>query len=140
MENQGHTSDDNRVLREWIEAGAVGKIKELHVWTNRPIRSQGRDAVFVTDDVPRSLDWIQWLAATSDHAYCQNIHPSKWRGFIEWGAGALGDMGCHNMDPLFWALDLGIPQSVEAVTEELTGIAWPRGCVVKYHCSTIRCH
>jgi len=133
MGNQGHTFDDNRLLKEWLDAGAVGKIKELHVWTNRPIWPQGKDAIFVPGDVPPTLDWTQWLAATPDHPYAPNIHSFKWRGFLEWGAGALGDMGCHNMDPIFWALDLGQPQVIEAAPEDLTGIAWPRGCVVKYH-------
>jgi predicted dehydrogenase len=132
MGNQGHTFEDNRVLKEWLEAGAIGKVKEIHVWTNRPIWPQGRDVSFKTGEVPATLDWQQWLAATPDHAYSPEIHPFKWRGFLEWGAGALGDMGCHNMDPIFWAMELGIPQTVEAAPEELTEIAWPRGATVKY--------
>ncbi len=133
MGNQGHTYDDNRKLREWLDAKVVGTIKEIHVWTNRPIWPQGKDVVFAPTEVPATLDWTQWLAATPDHPYSPNIHTFKWRGFLEWGAGALGDMGCHNMDPIFWALDLGMPQSVEATPLDLTGIAWPKGCTVKYH-------
>jgi predicted dehydrogenase len=133
MGNQGHTYDDNRKLKEWLDAKVVGKVKELHVWTNRPIWPQGKSVVFKPADVPPTLDWEHWLAGTPDHPYSPDIHPFKWRGFLEWGAGALGDMGCHNMDPIFWAMDLGLPQEVEAAPEELTDIAWPRGCVVKYH-------
>jgi predicted dehydrogenase len=133
MGNQGHTFDDNRKLKEWLDAGVVGKIKEIHVWTNRPIWPQGKDAIFKPGDVPATLDWQQWLAATPDHAYSPDIAPFKWRGFIEWGAGAIGDMGCHNIDPLFYALDLGLPQSVEADTRDLTDIAWPAGGTIRYH-------
>jgi predicted dehydrogenase len=132
MGNQGHTYDDNRLLKEWLDAGAVGKVKEIHVWTNRPIWPQGNAATFKGGEVPENLNWTQWLAQTPDHPYSPDIHPFKWRGFLEWGAGAIGDMGCHLMDPIFYALDLGIPKHVEAQTEELTDIAWPRGAVVKY--------
>ena len=132
MGNQGHTYSDNRLLKEWLDAGAVGKVKEIHVWTNRPIWPQGKAATFKGGEVPEHLNWQQWLAQTPDHPYSPDIHPYKWRGFLEWGAGAIGDMGCHLMDPIFYALDLGIPKHVEAQTEELTEIAWPRGAVVKY--------
>jgi predicted dehydrogenase len=132
MGNQGHTYDDNRLLKEWIEAGAIGKIKEIHVWTNRPIWPQGRAVSFKSGEVPANLDWELWLAATPDHPYSPDIHPFKWRGFLEWGAGAIGDMGCHLMDPIFYALDLGLPQTVEALPEELSVVAWPRGATVKY--------
>ena len=132
MGNQGHTYDDNRKLKEWLDAGVVGKIKEIHVWTNRPIWPQGNAVSFKPGEVPANLDWQQWLAATPDHAFSPDIAPFKWRGFIEWGAGAIGDMGCHNIDPLFYALDLGLPHSVEADTRELTDIAWPAGGTIRY--------
>ena len=133
MGNQGHTFDDNRKLKEWLDAGVVGTIKEIHVWTNRPIWPQGKEATFKPGEVPEYLDWQQWLAQTPDHPYSPDIHPFKWRGFIEWGGGAIGDMGCHNMDPLFYALDLGIPQFIDSDTRELTDIAWPAGATVRYH-------
>lgn len=132
MGNQGHTYDDNRLLKEWIDAGVVGKVKEIHVWTNRPVWPQGKVVAYKTSDVPATVDWPLWLAGTPDHAYSPDIHPFKWRGSLEWGAGAIGDMGCHLMDPLFYALDLGMPQQVEAETEELTVLAWPREAAVKY--------
>ena len=133
MGNQGHTYDDNRLLKEWLDAGVVGKIKEIHVWTNRPIWPQGKEVTWKPGTPPDNLDWPLWLAATPDHPYSPDIHPFKWRGFLEWGAGAIGDMGCHNIDPIFYALDLGMPHSVEASAEELTDIAWPRGATIKYH-------
>lgn len=132
MGNQGHTYDDNRMLKEWVEAGAIGKVKEIHVWTNRPIWPQGRDVTFKPGTAPANLDWDLWLAATPEHAFSGDVAPFKWRGFLEWGAGAIGDMGCHLMDPIFYALDLGMPTTIEAVPEELTALAWPRGAEVKY--------
>ena len=132
MGNQGHTFDDNRLVKEWIAAGAIGKVKEVHVWTNRPIWPQGKAVSFKPGDVPEYLDWPQWLAATPDHAYSPDIHPFKWRGFLEWGAGAFGDMGCHLIDAPSWALDLGVPRFVTATqVDDLTDIAWPTGSIVK---------
>ena len=132
MGNQGHTYEDNRVVKEWLAAGALGKIKEVHVWTNRPIWPQGKEVHFKEADVPDNLDWPLWLAATPDHPYSQDIHPFKWRGFIEWGAGAFGDMGCHLIDGAFWGLDLTAPSIVTATkVDEITDIVWPKGAIVK---------
>jgi predicted dehydrogenase len=131
MGNQGHTYNANRMLKEWLDAGVVGKVKEIHVWTNRPIWPQGKAAGFKPDDVPDYLNWPLWLAQCPDMPYSPEIHPFKWRGYLEFGGGAIGDMGCHLMDPIFYALDLGIPRYAEAATEELTDVAWPRGGVVK---------
>jgi len=131
MGNQGHTYNDNRMLKEWLDAGVVGKVKEIHVWTNRPIWPQGNAASFKPGDAPDFLNWPLWLAQCPDMPYSPEIHPFKWRGYLEFGGGAIGDMGCHLMDPIFYALDLGIPRHAEATTEELTDVAWPRGGVVK---------
>jgi hypothetical protein len=90
------------VTTEWIKAGAIGKVKEVHVWTNRPIWPQGKEVKLVPKDVPAYLDWNQWLGGTPDAPYAEmapgkTIHPFNWRGMIEYGAGAFGDMG--------WPLD-----------------------------------
>ncbi len=133
MGNQGHTFEENRLLKEWFDAGVVGKVKEIHVWTNRPIWPQGKAADFKPKQpVPDHLDWQLWLAATPDRDYCPGIHPFAWRGFFEYGSGALGDMGCHNLDPLVWALGLGVPNRIQATSEGLTDIAWPNGAKVEY--------
>lgn len=132
MGNQGHTYDDNRVVKEWLAAGAIGKVKEVHVWTNRPIWPQGKAVSFQPGECPPSLDWTQWLACTPDRDYSPGIHTFKWRGFLEWGAGAFGDMGCHLIDPISYALDLGVPKYVTATqVDDLTDIAWPTGSIVK---------
>ena len=140
MGNQGHTYEENRVLKEWLAAGAIGKVREAHVWTNRPIWPQGNSVTMKPGSAPEHLDWQLWLAQSVDHPYSPEIHPFKWRGFLEFGAGALGDMGCHNLDPIFWGLDLGMPQRIEAETRELTDIAWPLGATVKYHWKNVPNH
>ncbi len=141
MGNQGHTFDENRVVKEWIAAGAIGKVKEIHVWTNRPIWPQGKSAVFKPGTVPDQLDWEMWLAQTPDHPYSPEIHPFKWRGFLEWGAGAFGDMGCHLIDAPSWALDLGVPRFATATqVDDITDIAWPTGAVVKMEFPNVAGH
>lgn len=132
MGNQGHTYEENRLLKEWFQAGVIGKVTEIHVWTNRPIWNQGSDAILTAAEAPAHLDWELWLAATPDQAYAPNVHPFAWRGFFEWGSGALGDMGCHNLDPLVWALGLGVPNRIEGRAEGLTDIAWPTGAQVEF--------
>ena len=141
MGNQGHTFDDNRVVKEWLAAGVIGKVKEVHVWTNRPIWPQGKAVSFKAGDVPTNLDWEHWLAATPDHAYSPDIHPFKWRGFLEWGAGAFGDMGCHLIDAPSWGLDLGVPKFVTATqVDEISDIAWPTGSIVKMEFPGVKGH
>lgn len=133
MGNQGHTYEENRVLKEWFDASVVGEVSEIHVWTNRPIWPQGKDAVFKKGEkAPANLDWELWLATVPDMPYSPGIHPFAWRGFFEFGSGALGDMGCHHLDPLVWALSLGVPNQITAESEELTEIAWPKGAKVEY--------
>lgn len=133
MGNQGHTYEENRVLKEWLDAGVVGKVKEIHVWTNRPGWPQGKAADFKpARPAPVTLDWDLWLAATPDRPYSADIHPFKWRGLFEYGSGAIGDMGCHNLDPIVWALGLGVPNRISAVADGLTETAWPRGAKVEY--------
>lgn len=133
MGNQGHTYNQNRQLKEWLDAGVVGKVKEIHVWTNRPIWPQGYAAALKpAETAPEFLDWKLWLAQCPDADYRPGIHPFNWRGLFEYGCGALGDMGCHNLDPIVWALGLGVPDRIEAASLELTDTAWPKGSKVEY--------
>jgi predicted dehydrogenase len=142
MGNQGHTYEGNRVTTEWVKAGAIGKVKEVHVWTNRPIWPQGKSAVFnKSGKAPEHLDWTQWLGQCPDAPYSDNVHPFKWRGFIDYGAGAFGDMGCHLMDGPYVALGLTVPQFVTATqADDLTDIAWPTGGVVKLEYTNVPGH
>jgi predicted dehydrogenase len=133
MGNQGHTYEGNRVTTEWVKAGAIGKVKEIHVWTNRPIWPQGKSAVYnASGKAPAHLNWEAWLAQAVDAPYSDNVHPFKWRGFLEYGAGAFGDMGCHLMDAPFVACGLKTPNFITATqVDDLTDIAWPTGSIVK---------
>jgi len=125
MGNQGHSSNDIREFYEHIKAGTIGTVNEVHAWCDRPIgggpvsfpHGEGRP----TGDykVPKTLDWDLWLGPAKERPYHPAYHPMKWRGYIDFGCGALGDFGCHTLDPAFWALDLGSPESVIASTSNL---------------------
>jgi predicted dehydrogenase len=135
MGNQGHTGEGIRMLKEWLNAGIVGNVKEIHVWTNRPIWPQGQGAKdsYKPAPVPPTLNWTGWLAATPDVPYFDGVHPFKWRGHREYGAGAMGDMGCHIMDGPFWGCELGEPYKLESECDELTDVTWPKSShVVAY--------
>ena len=135
MGNQGHTGEGIRLLKEWINAGIVGNVKEVHVWTNRPIWPQGEAAKkgYVTGPVPPNLNWTNWQAATPEVPYIKGVHPFAWRGHREYGAGAMGDMGCHILDGAFWSCELGEPYKMEAECDELTDATWPKSSHVLFH-------
>lgn len=115
MGNQGATMQGTRILREWIEAGVIGDVKEVYYWTNRPIWPQGEGLQFPAQPVPADINWDVWQGTcATDRPYNPDIHPFKWRGFWDYGCGALGDIGCHSMNSAFWALDLNGDFVVEA--------------------------
>lgn len=113
MGNQGHSGDDGRRVVELIRGGAIGKIREVHVWTNRPVWPQGV-AKPEPKPVPASLDWDKWLGpADCGWGYNPDYAHFNWRGWLPFGSGALGDMGAHLIDFPFWALEPGLPTRVE---------------------------
>jgi predicted dehydrogenase len=116
MGNQGHSGEGARLLCEWVWDDAIGKIREAHAWTNPPVWPTGIevDRPKETPEVPAGLDWDLWLGPAPARPYHPTYHPAKWRAWWEFGTGSLGDMGCHIVDPLFWALKLKYPISVEA--------------------------
>jgi predicted dehydrogenase len=114
MGNQGHSGEGVRLMTEWIADGAIGKVREVHSWTNRPIWPQGMPRPEDTPAVPETLDWDLWIGPASMRPYSPAYHPFSWRSWWDFGAGALGDMGCHVMDAPFSALKLGYPTSVQA--------------------------
>ena len=145
MGNQGHSSDDARRINEWVQAGIIGPVREVHIWTNRPIWPQGlphpvyppeqrgpdealswwpgsvatRVAEAIGGDyhAPDSLAWELWRGGEAeDVAYHPVFHPFHWRGWTPFGVGALGDMGAHLVDHPYWALDLGYPETIEATS------------------------
>jgi predicted dehydrogenase len=167
MGNQGHSGDDARLINEWVQAGVIGDVREVHVWTNRPIWAQGllRPAPFPEDFQHASPDRSWWPGSvaeshaaglyadfeTPDHiawdlyvgpvarevSFHPIYHPFHWRGWVDFGVGALGDMGAHLIDHPFWALDLGYPTSVEATSSPWGGpeadpVSYPMATKVHY--------
>ncbi len=114
MGNQGHSSEDVRLICEWIWDGAIGHVHEVHCWTNRPVWPQGIGRPKDAPSVPSTLDWDLWIGPAPMRPYNPTYLPFNWRAWIDFGAGALGDMGCHVMDAAFWSLKLKYPTSVEA--------------------------
>ncbi|MBN2412500.1 Gfo/Idh/MocA family oxidoreductase [candidate division KSB1 bacterium] len=114
MGNQGHAMEEARLLCEWIWDGAIGTVREVHAWTPHPVWPQGLDRPTDTPPVPDYLDWDLWLGPAPYRPYHPAYLPMLWRGWWDFGTGGLGDMGCHIFDPIFWALKLDYPESVEA--------------------------
>jgi hypothetical protein len=114
MGNQGSAGDGLRRAVEVIQSGIIGKPLELHVWSNRPIWPQGIERPAGSDPVPAHLDWNLWLGPTAERPYKEGVyHDFKWRGWNDFGTGALGDMACHTVNMPFRALKLGYPTLVE---------------------------
>ncbi len=119
MGNQGHAGEGARLVCEWIWDGAIGDVTEVHVWTNRPIWPQGIDAPKEIPSVPPTLEWDIWLGPAPWRPYHPAYHPFTWRGWWDFGTGAVGDMGAHLIDQPFWALKLGHPLTVQASSTPL---------------------
>ena len=113
MGNQGASGDGVRLFQEWYNAGLIGEVTRVHVWTNRPVWPQGIATPTGKPPVPKELDWDLWLGPAAYRDYNPAYHPFNWRGWWDFGTGALGDMGCHMMDPPYRALGLGYPSEVE---------------------------
>ena len=114
MGNQGHSGEGVRLICEWLWDGAIGQVREVHAWTNRPVWPQGIDRPEDAPPVPSTLDWDLWLGPAPYRPYHPAYLPFNWRAWLDFGTGALGDMACHVLDPVFSVLKLGYPTSVEA--------------------------
>jgi len=154
MGNQGHSSDEARLINEWVRAGVIGSVREVHVWTDRPIWKQGLPrpmpmdvesepltspdrgwwpgsvneleaaALYADFSPPADLDWDSYLGPCArEIPYHPIYHPFHWRGWVDFGVGALGDMGAHLIDHPYWALDLGYPDTIEATSTPWGGDA-----------------
>jgi predicted dehydrogenase len=139
MGNGGQAEEGPRRLREKIWDGAIGPVREVHVWTDRPNNGyksiywpQGVGRPKDTPPVPRGLDWDLFLGPAPVRSYHPAYHSFKWRGWWDFGTGALGDIGCHSLDPVFRDLKLGHPTSVQAVSTLVNKETYPSGSIVKY--------
>jgi predicted dehydrogenase len=159
MGNQGHSRDDARRGQEYILSGALGDITEVHVWTNRPLGYWPQDvprpaplagnagelgwgngeliqrlanSMSGSFPVPDQLSWDLFLGVAPDVDYHPIYHPFNWRGWVDWGQGALGDMGAHLVDHPVWGLKLGLPTTIETVSTPFNGVSFP-GATTTYY-------
>jgi len=136
MGNQGTAADSLRRAAAFIESGGLGTVKEVHVWTNRPVWPQGggRPAEAA---VPPNLDWDVWIGPSPMRPYGPGYHPFAWRGFWDFGTGALGDMACHTFNMPFMALMLRDPSSVQAVTSGHNQETYPKWSIIDFDFPTL---
>jgi predicted dehydrogenase len=159
MGNQGHSSDDGRTAVEYIWAGAIGDVREGHIWTNRPLgywpqgvprpeplkapadtlkwNGQGVSARLAgalagSYPIPDTLAWDLFLGVGPHVDYHPIYHPFNWRGWVDWGVGAIGDMGAHLIDHTLWALNLGLPTSIETASTPFNGASYPQATLTFY--------
>lgn len=159
MGNQGHSLDDGRTAVEYLWAGAIGEVREVHIWTNRPlgfwpqgvprpvppasgaaearwngpgITSRLAGALAGHYPPPEGLAWDLFLGPAPHVDYHPVYHPFNWRGWVDWGSGPLGDMAAHLLDHVYWGLDLGYPTTVETVSTPFNGISFPHATTTYY--------
>ncbi|MHC4544489.1 MAG: Gfo/Idh/MocA family protein [Planctomycetota bacterium] len=148
MGNQGHGDEGWRRAYEYVKAGAVGEIKEFHTWTNRPVWPQGYKRPAYSDPVPENLDWDAWIGPAAMRPFVAKYrkgadiedrhvgkdvyHSFSWRGIVDFGSGALGDMACHTTDGIYAIMNCGYAASAEPVEMNgEVGDQWPKGMIVK---------
>ena len=158
MGNQGHSTDDGRLVVEYLQAGALGAVTEVHVWTNRPLGfwPQGVPRPATTTrpvdgmrwngpgitarlgaamghyPKPEGLAWDLFLGPAPYVEYHPVYHPFNWRGWVDWGAGPLGDMGAHLIDHAYWGLNLGLPTTIETVSTPFNNVSFPHATMTFY--------
>jgi predicted dehydrogenase len=158
MGNQGHSSDDARLVNEYIQSGAIGTVTEVHVWTNRPLAywpqgiprpaplpANAKDLPWNMNGVmtraagsfgsyspPDKLAWDLFLGPSRYIDYHPIYHPFNWRGWTDWGVGAIGDMGAHLIDSSFWSLDLDYPTTIETTSTPYNKDTYPMACTTYY--------
>jgi predicted dehydrogenase len=125
-------SEDTRLLCEWIWAGAIGPVREVHNWSSRPFWPQGLDRPKNTEAVPEGLNWDLWLGPAPERPYNHMYAPFVWRGWTDFGCGALGDMGSYSFDTIFRVLKLQAPVSVEASSTERYEETYPQASMIRY--------
>jgi len=132
MGNQGHANEGCRQIREWVEAGALGPVRTIEFWTNRPVWPQ---AIYRPTEVhapPSTFDWNLWLGPAAERPYHPSYAPFNWRGYWDFGTGALGDMACHIMDAAYWTLGHKYPSRITAESTQLFPETAPRAARITY--------
>jgi len=134
MGNQGSSSDGLRRAVEVVHAGVIGPVKQIHVWSNRPIWPQGIRQPEGEDPVPADFKWDSWLGPAPMRPFKKGVyHPFNWRGWYDFGTGALGDMACHTVNMPFRAAKLGYPSSIELVDHsELNPDTYPKTAKIRF--------
>jgi predicted dehydrogenase len=140
MGNQGMAAEGNRLINEWLWDGAIGPVREVHVWSDRPTHlgkmplwwAQGIERPKDTPPVPDTLDWDLWLGPAPFRPYHPAYAPFRWRGWWDFGTGPLGDIGIHNLAPVFSALKLGAPETIQASSTPVFRETVPLAAMVHY--------
>ncbi|MBT8178040.1 MAG: Gfo/Idh/MocA family oxidoreductase [Eudoraea sp.] len=132
MGNQGNSSDDMRKVCEWIWNGEIGEVSRVDAWTNRPIWPQGLERPAETPSLPPTLDWDLFIGPAEWRPYHPSYTPWNWRAWWDFGTGALGDMACHIMDPVYKSLELGFPYAFEASSSQVNTESAPISEKVTY--------
>ena len=134
MGNERFSGPTIRTTVEWIQDGCIGAVREVHCWTNRPQWPQGLARPKSTPPVPARLDWDLWLGPAPARPYHPAYHPCNWRGWRDFGTGALGAVGCHEMDAAYWALRLAEAPTVEVEAEAVgaTAESYPVASTIRY--------
>jgi predicted dehydrogenase len=132
MGNQGMAADANRQLKEWLWAGAIGDVREVHAWSNRPIWPQGINRPLDTPRVPSTLDWDLWLGPSPERSYNPAYVPFAWRGWFDFGSGAIGDEAIHNLAPVFSSLKLTAPTLIQGSSSPVFPETYPLASVIHF--------
>ena len=130
--NQGQASEGTRLVEEFIRDGALGPVREVHSWCNRPISPRGIERPKDTPPVPETLNWDLWLGPAPQRPYHPCYLPFTWRGWWDFGTGVLGDIGCHQFVSILRALKLGYPTSVEACSSGVNSETAPLASIIRY--------
>lgn len=137
---QGHSGEGARQVREWIQAGVIGEVREVDAWCNLTYYPWGHaswssplgERPTETPPVPESLDWDLWIGPAPIRPYHRCYHPQSWRSWWDFGCGMMGDRGAHTFDPIVWALDLGHPTTIEGSSTDLNPETHPIASLVRY--------
>ena len=132
MGNQANSAEGIRSLSEMIWSGVIGEVSEVKAWTNRPKWPQGLFRPTEKVDVPSNLNWDLFLGTAKERPYNPMYTPWNWRGWWDFGVGALGDMGCHILDPVQMALNLGSPKTIQASSSPMTMDCHPQSEIIEY--------